>query len=439
MRRIFAKHAYSDDRILGNYWADTVGDVALKRPQLSGAQKTDVAIIGAGFTGLSAALALAEAGVSVAVLDAGFPGWGASGRNGGFCCLGGAKASDTMLDRQHGKPARLAYRRAEAAAVHHVANLIKTQTIEADIHSNGETQLAHKASIHFDDDARAIEENYGVTPTLHSKEELPALGMSGQFHSAITTPIGFGLNPRKYLAGLLMAAEAAGVQVFGQSPVHKIDRTKSYGLKTPQGALTADQLIIATNGYSSEDVPPWMAERYMPAQSSVLVTRELTDTEIASGWSSDQAAYDSRTLLHYFRLMPNRRFLFGMRGGLMSSKSAETRNKRKIRADFEAMFPAWAAIETPYYWSGMVCLAAGLTPFAGPIPKMPGAYAGFAYHGNGVAMGSYTGALLADQVLGARKLQTPKLMLQPPKRFPLGLARRALMYGVYAAATLKDL
>jgi len=439
VRRIFPDHAYSDARITGCYWSETVSDAALRRAPLVGATQADVAIVGAGFTGLSAALALAQKGLSVVVLEAGFPGWGASGRNGGFCCLGGSKASDSWIDRQHGKPARLTYRNAEAAAVHHVAQTLSRYEIEAEVHSQGETQLAHKASITFEADARAIEENYGVTPIVHSKAELPALGMVGPFHSALTTPIGFGLNPRKYLAGLLQAAEKAGVQVFGQSPVSKTSRTARYTLATPHGTLKAEQLIIATNGYTSEDVPPWMAARYLPAQSSVIVTRTLTEAEIATGWSSDQAAYDSRTLLHYFRLMPNRRFLFGMRGGLMSSNTSEMRNRRQIRAHFEAMFPAWAQVETPHYWSGMVCLSASLTPFAGPIPNMPGAYAGFAYHGNGVAMGSYTGALLADQILGANTLEIPELMQKAPKRFPLGRARRALMFGAYASAALTDL
>lgn len=439
MRRIYPDHAYSDARSAGCYWATTVPDSALECPPLLGAQKADVAIIGAGFTGLSAALALAQAGVSVALLDAGFPGWGASGRNGGFCCLGGAMASDLMLDRQFGKPARLAYRQAEIAAVHHVATTLDTYKIQAQTHSKGETQLAHKSSIDFTDQARAIEENYGVSPILHSKSELPALGMSGPFHSALTTPIGFGLNPRRYLAGLLSAAKAAGVRVYGRSPVQNITHSAGYHLTTPQGILSAENIIVATNGYASEDLPPWMAARYLPAQSSVIVTREMTKTELANGWNSDQAAYDSRTLLHYFRLMPGRRFLFGMRGGLNSSAASEARNRRKIRADFEAMFPAWAHVETPYHWSGMVCLSANLTPFAGAIPEMPGAYAGFAYHGNGVAMGSYTGVLLADQILGTDKLHRPKLMAQPPKRFPLGRARRALMYAAYAAASLRDL
>ena len=344
-----------------------------------------------------------------------------------------------MIDRAHGKPARIEYRKAEVAAVNHVATTLKAHNIDAETHSNGETLLAHKAGFALEDDAREIEENYGVTPTLHSKSELPSLGMPGPFHGALTTPIGFGLNPRKYLAGLVQAAEQAGVTIYGTSPVSDIARSGGYSLTTPQGTLQAEQLILATNGYSSEDVPPWLAARYMPSQSSVLVTRELTDAELAAGWNSDQMCYDSRHLLHYFRLMPNRRFLFGMRGGLTSNNFTEAAIKRRIRKDFEQMFPAWAQVETPHYWSGMVCLSAGLTPVACEVPQMPGAYAGFAYHGNGVAMGSYTGALLAEQVLGTQSLQTPKVMLKPPAKFPLGRARRALMFGVYAGAALKDL
>ena len=439
MRRIFSDHAYSSDRISGCYWAETVPESALVRPALEGAQKADVAIIGAGFTGLSAALALAAAGASVALVDATYPGWGASGRNGGFCCLGGAKASDGQIDRAHGKDARLEYRHAELAAVNHVADTLAKHKIDAETHSKGETLVAHKASYNLEDDARNVEENYGVTPTLHSKDAIEGLGMPGPFHGALTTPVGFGLNPRAYLAGLLKAAEDAGARVYGASPVTNITRQGRYQLATPQGTLDADQIILATNGYSSEDVPEWMASRYMPSQSSVLVTRELTDAELANGWNTDQMSYDSRLLLHYFRLMPNRRFLFGMRGGLTSSDSTEAGIRRKIRSDFEKMFPAWAHVETPHYWSGMVCLSAGFTPFAGAIPDMLGAYTGFAYHGNGVGMGSYTGALLADQILGTGKLATPKLMQKPPAKFPLGRARRALMYGVYAGAALKDL
>ncbi len=438
MARIFSDCAYDDARVAECYWSEAVSNAALKRPRLKGEVRSDVAIIGAGFTGLSAALALAEAGASVTVLDACFPGWGASGRNGGFCCLGGAKAPDAMLDRTHGKPARLAYRRAELAAVRYVETALERYSIDAETHGRGETLLAHKPGLNLEAEIASIEENYGVTPTYHPPADLDALGMIGPFHGALTTPVGFGLNPRLYLRGLLAAAELAGAQIHGESPVESLTRANGYTLTTPQGTLKADTLILATNGYASEDVPPWMAARYLPSQSSIIVTRELNEAELAAGWSSAQMAYDSRTLLHYFRLMPGRRFLFGMRGGLFASPRSEARIRSRIRADFDAMFPAWRRVETPFYWSGMVCLSAGLTPFAGSIPDMPGAYAGFAYHGNGVAMGSYTGALLADQILRAQKLDTPELMRKPPKRFPFGRARRLLMPAIYGAAILRD-
>lgn len=194
---------------------------------------------------------------------------------------------------------------------------------------------------------------------LTEPADLVAAGMNGPFHGALTTPVGFGLNPRKYLFGLAGAAVKAGASLFQNSPVQALGRRPGgYILATPQGRVFCDTVLVATNGYSSEDMPDWLAARYMPTQSAVLVTRPLSDAEVAAqGWSSDQMTYDTRNLLHYFRLMPDRRFLFGMRGGLLSSAASERRVQANVRHDFERMFPAWKDVASPCHWSGMVCLA----------------------------------------------------------------------------------
>ena len=442
MKRVFPDHAYSDDRIAGCYWAEDVPDTALQRRRPEGDLEADVAIIGGGFTGLSAALHLAEAGVRAVVLEAAFPGWGASGRNGGFCCLGGSKLDDAQIDRRHGKPARLEWRQTEKAAVELVGNLLQKHAIDADQHSRGETALAHRPSLAaFADEMTRCRENYGLTAEVIGKSELAAQGLNGPFHGALTIPVGFGLHPRKYLAGLLAAAEGAGATVFGHAPVQGIDRQgHRWRLRVPDRSVTADRVILATNGYSSEDVPDWMAGRYMPTQSSVIVTRPMSEAELAAqGWTSDQMAYDTRSLLHYFRLMPNRRFLFGMRGGLRSSQQSEASIRRLIRRDFERMFPGWRNVETPFFWTGMVCLSPALTPYCGPVTDMPGVFAGYAFHGNGVAMGTYTGTLLADLVQGkAPDRIFPGIIKMPPAKFPLGRFRRALMFPAYAGFWLRD-
>jgi len=168
-----------------------------------------------------------------------------------------------------------------------------------------------------------------------------------------------------------------------------------------------------------------------------LVTRPLRADEIAAqGWSSHQMCYDDRFFLHYFRLMPNNQFLFGMRGGLFSSARSDCAMYQKMRKHFETMFPAWAHVETPHYWTGLLSISSDLTPYAGPIPEMPDAYTAMSYHGNGVSMGSYAGAVLADHILGKSDLLHPHVMRRRPAKFMLGHYRRAQLWPVYAWANI---
>ena len=444
MTRIFPAFAYGNGPVEGCFWAGTVPDDAVDFPAASGDLRADVVVIGAGFTGLSAALHLAQDGVDAVVLDAMHPGWGASGRNGGFCCLGGAKASSGDIARRFGADALMGWRRAEQDAVALVQNVLETHAITADTHSQGETILAHnrRTARELEGEVARVQAEYGVEATWHNSEDLDSLGMAGPFKGGLTIPVGFALNPRKYIAGLVRAVRGFGGRIHGHSPVTSIVQDGS-GIKvrTAKATIRARRLILATNGYSSDDLSPWMAGRYMPAQSNVLVTRPLTQTELdAAGWTSRQMAYDTRNLLHYFRLMPDNRFLFGMRGGLVASPRAEAAITARARRHFEAMFPAWRDVETPHSWSGMVCFSANLVPYCGPIPDLPGAFAGFAFHGNGVAMGSYTGALLADLVQAKQtRPPYPAVMQAHAPRFPLGRFRRALLPAGYALAGLRDL
>lgn len=443
MRHIFGQFAYSDGPRDNCWWDETVE--ARNWSRAKGDHSVDVCIIGAGYTGLNAALVLAEAGASVVVLDSRFPGWGASGRNGGFCCLGGAKIPQSLLERRFGRDQALAYRRAERAAVEYVGALIDRFGWDVDRHSSGETELAHspKAQAGIEASATDIEHLYGCTPTLHDAADLQTLGMGANFHGGITIPIGFGLNPRKYLDGLAEAAASAGARVFGHSRATRIvTQVKDKIVETASGGrIKTKNIVFSQNGYADETLASWLRGRYLPTQSNVLVTRPLSDSELAGqGWTSGQMAYDSRNLLHYFRLMPDRRFLFGLRGGLLSSPAAEARSRRSARRDFERMFPAWSHVESTNAWSGMVCLSAKALPFCGPIPGSKGLWTAFAYHGNGVAMGSYLGSMLARMIAGKTGQNAlPEPISASPRRWPLGRFRRLLMPPLYAALAIGDL
>ena len=178
MKRIFSDYAYGPGPRAGCWWDETA-QIA-PAATLTDDDTCDVVIIGGGYTGLSAALHLARAGASVILLEAHEIGWGASGRNGGFCCLGGGMASDKALHRQYGRDARLEWRRAEVAAVRLVEALMRDLGLDVDAHSVGETVLAHRArDMHgFEVEAASVREDYGVEPEILSRDQIMESGMA---------------------------------------------------------------------------------------------------------------------------------------------------------------------------------------------------------------------------------------------------------------------
>ncbi|MDH5798276.1 MAG: FAD-binding oxidoreductase, partial [Paracoccaceae bacterium] len=277
---------------------------------------------------------------------------------------------------------------------------------------------------------------------IHEKGALRELGLdSPEFYGGMTSHIGFALNPAKYVHGLARAAESHGAKILENTPVtHTGEENGKHVLHTPNGRIIADKVIFATNGYSSEDVPKWLAHRYLPALSSIIVTRPMSGQELAAqGWTSHQMCADTRRLLHYFHLMPDGRMLFGMRGGTSAKGASERRIRQIIRGNFDRFFPAWRDVETPHFWSGFVCLTRPLVPFSGAIPGMPGAFAGYGYHGSGVSMGSYNGMLLASLAAGTKPAgPKPAFMEKAPGIFPPGRLRRGILPVTYAVLKQMD-
>ncbi len=441
LQRLYEPRAYDTGAWPDSHWRATA-PVAAPRPPLGGDRVTDVAVIGAGYAGLNAALELAgRFGRAVTVLDAGQPGWGASGRNGGFCVMGGTKLSARQIVARFGVEAARDYDRFQVEAVHYVDEVMQAQRIDADRGPDGELCLAHspRAMRALHDAAMFESETFGRHIQVLRPDELLEMGLSTHWSpGGVLNPVGFSLHPMKYVLGLARAVEAEGVEIFADSPVGGLTRDgDAWRLSTPGGTVWARQVLVATNGYSSDNLPPWIGGRMLPVLSSVFVTRPLSDSERrAQGWSSRIMTFDSRELLHYYRLLPDNRMMFGMRGALRATDAALADAHARARRHMAAMFPHFAGAEVERHWSGLVCITGDLMPFAGAVPGADGVFAGFGWHGNGVSMASYSGARIARVMTGAGDL--PDLLRQPPRRFPLPSLRRLGLAAAYAAMRVTD-
>lgn len=421
---------------IGSYWEASAQSERQDR-QLIGNATFDVAVIGAGYAGLSAALKLAQDGVSVCVLEAEHVGYGASGRNGGFCCLGGTKLDERKLIRKFGLEEARKFVAYQLAGVNLVEQRLDSWNVDVDRHSEGEIFLAHRPKdvSYLREDLAFLKENFGVKARLLSKDDLNAEGYGGpDFYGGMHVPYGFALNPMKYVYALADQVRRSGGKIFSKSQVTGVSRDGDrWRLETEHGFVKSKYVILAGNGYASEDAPKWLQGRTLPVMSSIQVTRPLTDAEMkAQNWTAKTMAADTRILLHYFRLMPDRRFLFGTRGGIFEHQAALAVMRKRARSDFEKMFPAWSQVEAEFSWHGNVCLARDLTPFVGEIPGMERMFVAMGWHGSGIAMASISGEKVAGMITGKlRQQDLPVALSRPFRKFPMAALRKLYLQGAY--------
>jgi glycine/D-amino acid oxidase-like deaminating enzyme len=443
MKHLYHPSAFDPARPIGSWWEDSQAGMPAY-PALEGEIETDVAIIGGGFTGLSTAYHLArDHGIEAVVLDRAYPGWGGSGRNGGFCSMGSSKLPWAKMVAKFGLEQARIFWRGQKASVELVAEIAEREGMVIDRTSAGEVSLAHRPGLADGLRAEAdyMAKTFGAGERFVTKEELVADGLSSPgLFAGVRNPVGFGLNPWKYVNGLAAAAVKAGARIHGGTEVSGWTRAGGrHLLVTARGRVRANRVLMATAGYTPEDLHGAFGGRVLPALSSIVVTRPMNRAELkAQGWTNPAPAFDIRHLLHYFRLLPDGRFMFGGRGGLSAEPQALARQLGAIEASFRDYFPAWRHVEITHRWSGLVCLAQDMVPHVGAWEEHPGTYFAMCYHGNGVAMGTWSGRAVA-RLIGGGIDERPDFVRGVPPKFPLPFLRPLYLRGAYAAYGLKDL
>jgi glycine/D-amino acid oxidase-like deaminating enzyme len=379
---------------VASYYAASVHE-RTAYPALAGDVRADIAVVGAGFTGISAALSLAERGYDVVVLEANRVGWGASGRNGGQL-IDGFVDTAKIEARLGGDAAKLAYRMGlECRDL--VVDRVRRYDIDCDL-KFGFVDLALKER-DIDYFRREIDRkmrlNYPHKMQFVPREEMPSIVGSGRYIGGLVNAGNGHLHPLNLCIGEARAAVSLGARIFECSPVARIRHGSCAIVETARGTVQARKVVLAGNAYLGR-AEPKLFGAVIPAGSYMIATERL-DAGLAAGLlPQDMAACDQRVTLDYFRLSADKRLLFG---GLCNYSGRHPNDiSASLRPNMLKVFPQLGGTKIDFEWGGYIAISINRIPQLGRIGE--NSYYAQGYSGHGLAPSHLAGKIIADAIGG---------------------------------------
>lgn len=389
-------------------------------PPLEGDLGVDVCVVGGGFTGISAALNLAERGHSVAVLEASKVGWGASGRNGGQCSVGFSRDNVVRVAREIGHVTAKELWDLSVEAVDTVRGRIRRHGIDCDFR-DGHILAAVKGR-HVDELKRYHEvlgRDLGFEAEFLDRDRIRETIASERYLAGLLDTRSGHLHPLRYLLGLARAAREAGARIHERTLVTGIGGGDSPLVRTKVGGVRCRKIVLACNAYLN-DLEPGMRARIMPVGSYICATRPLEDGLAGSLVANGACVNDMCHVLDYYRVSADRRLLFGGRTNYSPNEPVDLAGAMRKRV--ARVFPQLADVEFDHAWGGHVAITRDRFPDLGWIGENILYAQGFS--GHGVALSGFSGRLIAEAIDGDPS-RFGKIAAHRARRIPGGELLRA--------------